>query len=151
MSRLKVPIVLAVAAIAIGYLLVSGISQNDLYVSSLDEFDATRAGRERVRVMGFVDEGSVMEDPQRLVTSFRIRNEASTRSLAVRYDGVLPDLFRDGANLIAAGRLDAEGTFVADDLMTKCPSKYEGLGEEHPGSVPRPGTEAGSPAGASAL
>jgi cytochrome c-type biogenesis protein CcmE len=45
-------------------------------------------------------------------------------SVPVRYDNVLPDLFREGAGVVAHGRLDASGTFVADEVLAKHDEKY---------------------------
>jgi cytochrome c-type biogenesis protein CcmE len=42
----------------------------------------------------------------------------------VRYANVLPDLFREGAGVVAHGRLDASGTFVADEVLAKHDEKY---------------------------
>ena len=66
---------------------------------------------------------------------FEMRNEEGSLSQPMSYRGVLPDLFRDGQNVTAAGRLDEGGVFQADEIMTKCPSKYEGV-EAHPEQVP---------------
>lgn len=142
MSAWKVPVVLAVAAAGIAWLVWTGVSNNDLYMSELDEWDPERAQRERVRVVGWVQEGSVVEAEDALVTDFVMRNEAATLSQPMRFRGVLPDLFREGQNVTAAGRLGDDGVFQADELMTKCPSKYEGA-EEHPSDYPmEPGAAA---------
>jgi cytochrome c-type biogenesis protein CcmE len=42
----------------------------------------------------------------------------------VRYTGVLPDLFREGAGVVAHGRLSGDGTFVADEVLAKHDEKY---------------------------
>jgi cytochrome c-type biogenesis protein CcmE len=118
----------------VAYLLYTGVSRNDLYMSTLDQWDPARARRESVKVVGFVAEDSVREDGERLVTEFVLRNEAGTRTVPVRYAGVTPDLFRSGAQVVASGQLQADGTFHANDLMTKCPSKYEGV--DHPPVAP---------------
>jgi len=136
MSRLKIPVVLAVAIAAIGYLVVTGVSRNDAYMATLDEWDPDRAQRERVRVQGVIADASIREDPEKLLTHFVMRNESDTQRLPVRYVGVLPDLFRDGAQVVVGGRLGETGTFGADEIMTKCPSKYEGAEEPAPGTVP---------------
>ena len=44
-----------------------------------------------------------------------------------------PDLFKDGAEVVVEGRLGDDGTFLASNVMAKCPSKFEG---EDPGSMP---------------
>ena len=48
------------------------------------------------------------------------------KALPVSYTGVVPDPFREGREVIVTGRLDQDGTFVAekDSLITKCPSKF---------------------------
>lgn len=45
--------------------------------------------------------------------------------LAVIYEGAKPDMLRDEAQAILTGRLDPDGVFVAQELLLKCPSKYE--------------------------
>ena len=135
LSRLKIPIALAIALAAVAWLAARGVARNDMYVSTLAQWDPARARRERVRVMGFVKEGSVDERADELVTDFVVRDDTGTRTLPVRYHGVLPDMFRGGASVIAAGRLDDAGAFAADDLMTKCPSKYEGMPSPHDGAA----------------
>lgn len=137
MAKWKIPIILAIAAGAIGLLLFAGVSRNDLYMTTLDQWDPSRARRESVRVMGFVKEGTISLAPTALVTEFVMRNESGERTIPVSYKGVTPGLFRDGTNVIASGRLDSEGVFRATELMTKCPSKYEGMDAPHPeGIVP---------------
>lgn len=131
LAKLKVPLVLLVVLVAIGWLVASGVSRNDIYVSTLDQWDPARAQRETVRVMGFVKDGSIVSHPEELVTEFVIRDEASKHALPVRFAGVTPDLFREGTSVIAAGRMQQGGVFLATELMTKCPSKYEGVATPH--------------------
>ena len=148
MKSLKIPLVLAVAAVGIGWLVWTGVSANDVYMSPIDEWDPDRARRERVRVVGWVEEGSVLEHENELVTDFTMRDADGSHVQAMRFRGVLPDLFRDAQNVTAAGRLDDQGTFQADELMTKCPSKYEGA-QEHPVEVPIPAGETAAPSASS--
>ena len=42
----------------------------------------------------------------------------------VRYAGIVPDLFREGQGVVAHGRVGADGTFVADELLAKHDEKY---------------------------
>ena len=147
MSHWKIPVVLTSAAAAIGLLLFAGATSNDLYMTSLDQWDAARARRESIRVMGFVKEGTVAQDPDALVTSFVMRNETGEKAIPVSFKGVTPGLFRDGTNVIASGRLGDDGVFHATDLMTKCPSKYEGMDNPHGDTPPAPGAAASPPVG----
>jgi cytochrome c-type biogenesis protein CcmE len=52
-----------------------------------------------------------------LVTDFQ-------QTVPVSYTGVLPDLFKEGQGVVAHGRLDARGTFVADEVLAKHDEKY---------------------------
>jgi cytochrome c-type biogenesis protein CcmE len=69
-----------------------------------------------------VQKGSLLRTPGTLdvrfvVTDFR-------HSVSVRYDKVLPDLFREGAGVVAHGHLDRNGVFIADDVLAKHDSNY---------------------------
>lgn len=76
------------------------------------------------RVHGFVLEGSIARDLPAGHVDFAIRDEAGS-TLAVRLRSIeLPDLFRDGAEVVVEGRLEGR-RFIADRVMAKCPSKYE--------------------------
>ncbi len=135
-AKLKVPLALAAGLAAVAVLLATGVSRNDIYMSTLDEWSPDRARRETVRLVGFVADGSIAEESDRLRTHFVLRNDVGDRTLPMRFEGVTPDLFREGTQLVATGRLEADDTFHATDLMTKCPSKYEGVEEvpESPGA-----------------
>lgn len=50
------------------------------------------------------------------------RNEAV---LPVEYQGIVPDTFRDCAGVTVRGSLRPDGVFIADEIVAKCPSKYE--------------------------
>lgn len=52
-------------------------------------------------------------------------NDPTSPRLRVVYDGAKPDMLKDEAQAILTGRLDAEGVFVAEELLLKCPTKYE--------------------------
>lgn len=75
---------------------------------------------------------------------FTLLDEELGDSIRVRYDGIKPANFEDAVSIVAIGRFDA-GTseFAADKLLVKCPSKYQGLAEEHPDSIARPGYTTG--------
>jgi cytochrome c-type biogenesis protein CcmE len=80
-----------------------------------------KAGQ-RFRLGGMVEKGSVVRTPGTLdvrfvVTDFR-------HSVPVTYSKVLPDLFREEAGVVAHGRMDGKGTFVADEVLAKHDEKY---------------------------
>ena len=74
------------------------------------------------RLGGMVQEGSLRRAPGSLEGSFVVTDFA--HQVPVRYDKVLPDLFREGAGVVAHGHLDGSGTFVADDVLAKHDEKY---------------------------
>ena len=56
-------------------------------------------------------------------------------TLRAHYTGVVPDTFKDGADVVLEGSLNGRGEFEAATMLAKCPSKYEAA-EAHPEAVP---------------
>jgi cytochrome c-type biogenesis protein CcmE len=77
---------------------------------------------QRFRLGGMVVNGSVKRTPGSLDVSFKVTDFAHT--VPVRYSNVLPDLFREGAGVVALGRIDQHGVFVADEVLAKHDEKY---------------------------
>ena len=77
---------------------------------------------ERFRLGGMVTEGSLQRAPGSLEVRFVVTD--FSHSVPVSYSGVLPDLFREGAGVVAHGRLRGDGTFVADEVLAKHDEKY---------------------------
>ena len=65
---------------------------------------------------------SLVRTPGTLNVSFAVTD--FQHSVPVRYAQVLPDLFKEGAGMVAYGRLDANGTFMADEVLAKHDEKY---------------------------
>jgi cytochrome c-type biogenesis protein CcmE len=76
---------------------------------------------QRIRLGGLVANGSVQRGAG-LVVEFAITD--TTHTIPVRYAGVLPDLFREGQGVVAEGRLDAAGRFMADTILAKHDETY---------------------------
>jgi cytochrome c-type biogenesis protein CcmE len=95
------------------------------YAKTVDEAvnDATLVGQ-RVRVSGTVVAGSW--DKKTNPMRFRIRGEGKTSGpeLSVIYTGAAPNTFGNDTVAIVTGTLEKGGTIAADDMITKCPSKY---------------------------
>ena len=96
------------------------------------------------RLGGLVVEGSVVRDSDGITTQFDITDTAD--SVTVRYTGLLPDLFREGQGIVAQGKLNDKGVFVAQEVLAKHDENYmppevaEALkeaGAKHPESIPR--------------
>ena len=79
---------------------------------------------ENVRVNGQVIPGSVEQQNEGLGLRFAIADIDGEESLMVVYQGVVPDTFKAGNNVVVEGRLNSSGTFQGDILMPKCPSRY---------------------------
>jgi cytochrome c-type biogenesis protein CcmE len=77
---------------------------------------------QQFRLGGMVTQGTVQRAPGSLEVRFVVTDFA--HDVPVSYSGVLPDLFREGAGVVAQGRLRADGTFVADEVLAKHDEKY---------------------------
>jgi cytochrome c-type biogenesis protein CcmE len=77
---------------------------------------------ERFRLGGMVTKGSV----QRAAGSLEVRFVVTdfSHEVPVSYTGVLPDLFREGAGVVAHGHMNSQGIFVADEVLAKHDEKY---------------------------
>jgi cytochrome c-type biogenesis protein CcmE len=95
--------------------------------------EAATAGR-RVQVVGQLVPGSteLVESTQQL--RFGLRDDEGSR-LEVLYGGIKPGNFEEAKEIVVIGSY-REGAFHAEQVLVKCPSKYQGLGDEHPDSVP---------------
>ncbi len=112
--------------LAIGYLGFMGFTGSATYyytVSELMEQGGSIYG-ENVRVNGEVAPGSVKQESGSLVTRFTIVDVEGEESLPVVYQGVVPDAFRVGNDVVVDGHLNSAGIFQANNILVKCPSKY---------------------------
>ena len=76
----------------------------------------------RIRAGGMVEEGSVLRDPDSLMVEFKVTD--FNASVPIQYTGILPDLFAEGQGVVAMGRLDSNGRFVADQVLAKHDENY---------------------------
>ncbi|MDQ2070747.1 cytochrome c maturation protein CcmE [Natronospira bacteriovora] len=76
----------------------------------------------RIRVGGLVVDGSVQREVGELGVVFQVTDELEYVTIA--YDGILPNLFREGQGIIAHGRFDEQGVFVADQILAKHDENY---------------------------
>lgn len=74
------------------------------------------------RIGGMVTEGSVQRTPGSLEVRFVVTDYRT--SIPVRYEGLLPDLFREGQGVVAHGRIGPAGEFVADEVLAKHDENY---------------------------
>jgi len=74
------------------------------------------------RLGGVVEEGSVEREDDGLTVNFLVTDMAKT--VAVKYVGILPDLFREGQGVVTQGRLDSSGMFMAKEVLAKHDETY---------------------------
>ena len=104
-------------------LAITAIGQNMLYFFSPTQIKAGEAPRAHsFRVGGLVVPKSIHRDPDGLTVRFDVTDNLS--AVTVAYQGILPDLFRQGQGIVARGQLNDEGTFVADEVLAKHDENY---------------------------
>ena len=108
----------AIAAV----LALTAIGENMLYFYSPTQVKAGEAPLARdVRVGGLVAEGSVARG-EGLAVRFELTDTVHT--VTVSYEGILPDLFREGQGIVALGRMHADGVFHASEVLAKHDENY---------------------------
>lgn len=113
---------LAVLALAAG-LVLRALDENLVYFMAPSDVQAgeIEPGRQ-FRLGGLVAENSFTKAADGLTVEFIVTDLAN--EVPVRFKGLLPDLFREGQGVIAEGRLDAGGTFVATSVLAKHDENY---------------------------
>ncbi len=127
----KVFVVFIIVIAAIGYLIISGLEGTFVYSRTISEVRklGTEVEGQGLRIEGTVVAGSLKKSDTSLQASFALADSLG-ESLEVRFDGVLPDTFKEGMPAMAEGKYNAAGYFEATNVLTKCPSKYEPVPEE---------------------
>lgn len=119
---------LAVGLAAIGIVIATALTlrafqENMMFFVEISEVAKGNYPDDRnFRVGGLVVDGSVRREPGELEVRFDLTDLDS--ELTVSYEGILPDLFREGQGIIAHGRLNTAGVFVADEVLAKHDENY---------------------------
>jgi cytochrome c-type biogenesis protein CcmE len=126
--RKRLPLSFVVAGIAIlaavAYLIYANTQANAVYYMTIPELKhCATCAVQTVRVEGVVQAGSIVRDDQAHLVNFVITDGHQT--LPVAYTGIVPDIFRNGAQVVVEGRYSGQGAFQAQTLLTKCPSKFQ--------------------------
>ena len=150
MGRSKFIIGGVVILAAVVFLIVSATQANAEYFMTIDELKAqgqTEVGR-NLRISGAVVGDTIQYDPQSLTLTFQVANvpgdnaeieaegglaavlhaavvDPNRSRMEVVYSGPKPDLLKDEAQAIMTGQLGPDGVFHADELLLKCPTKYQ--------------------------
>lgn len=135
--------------LAVVLLVITSLKGNSQYYLTVDELVSGEKGQSgNVRVSGVVLGDTIQYDPLSLTLSFSVANipgdnkeieamgglaevlhQASTNPGAARlqviYNGVKPDLLKNEAQAIMTGSMGTDGVFYVEELLLKCPSRYE--------------------------
>ncbi len=126
LPRHKRIVVIVLVLIGIGIsaaLALTAFRENLLFFYSPSQIAAGEApDNHSFRVGGLVLEGSVKRDPKSLRVAFVLTDTAA--NIDVSYEGILPDLFREGQGIVANGKLADNGIFVAEQVLAKHDENY---------------------------
>jgi cytochrome c-type biogenesis protein CcmE len=119
-----------VIAAAVSYLVYAGIRTTSQYYFEIDEFLDARTDHEGedLRVKGWVRDGSMKWDARTNDLVFELARKDGADPVPVAYNGILPDMFAEGREVVVEGHYGA-GSLEARQIMTSCPSKYEAAPE----------------------
>jgi len=112
---------LGVLAVAVGLMLYGFSGSIVFFNSPTDVVEKHLAPGTRIRLGGLVENGSVQRGDN-LAVRFEVTD--GNRAVAVSYQGILPDLFREGQGVIAEGTLEPGGGFKADSVLAKHDERY---------------------------
>ena len=126
--RRRLPWSLIVAGVAIAaaviYLVVANTGATAEYYMTIKELRAcTSCASRTIRVAAVVAPNSIVRDATSQTVRFTVTD--ASESMPVAYGGVVPDIFGPGIQVVVAGRLDRSGVFQAQNLLAKCPSKFQ--------------------------
>jgi cytochrome c-type biogenesis protein CcmE len=110
----------------LGYLLFTGLTQESKYFLNVSEALAMEPSKlHEARLFGTVAAKGVVRDPASFGAVFLLEDKTDPgKTIKVDYKGVVPDMFKPGAEVIVEGVM-APHMFRASSLITKCPSKYQ--------------------------
>lgn len=135
---------------AVVYLIASSTQANAEYFMTVDELiaDGDNAYGKSLRLSGAVIGDTVQYDPETLTLTFEIAhvtgdnkeierqgglalvlfqavNDPTRQRVKIQYVGPKPDLLRSEAQAIVTGKLNEDGVFIAEELLLKCPTRYD--------------------------
>ena len=116
-----------IIVLALSYLGYTGFKSSATYYYTVTEVTALgdSVSGENVRVNGQVADGSIEQDITERTLRFIIVDLEEEGSLPIVYQGIPPDTLQVGSEVVIEGHLNSSGVFKADNILTKCPSKYE--------------------------
>ena len=130
---IKIAATVVVLVGALAGLLWSTLREGTEYFKNIDEVVSNRPAWEgkKLQLHGYVVPGTWVQRPNSLEYRFKVQNNPARQSsqggvVDASYTGILPDTFKDEAEVVLKGKFGPEGFHVEPNgVMAKCPSKYE--------------------------
>jgi cytochrome c-type biogenesis protein CcmE len=121
---------------AVAALVLNAFRSNLVFFFSPTQVAAGEAPKGKAfRIGGMVKEGSIRREADGVTLSFVVTD--TEQDIAVRYLGILPDLFKEGKGAVAQGKIGDDGVFVASEVLAKHDENYmppeaaQAVGEAH--------------------
>ena len=122
-QRLYVVLSILFGTAVAAFLVFKGLSENiNLFYSPSDLKKEKISVDNQIRVGGMVKKDSINKENNSLRTSFVITD--FEEDLLITYEGILPDLFSEEAGIVAKGKINEEGTFIANEVLAKHDENY---------------------------
>ncbi len=107
----------------IAALVLNALNSNiALYISPTDVAEGKAPQGKAFRIGGLVKEGSLQRQADGVTIAFVVTDTA--KDIAVHYKGILPDLFKEGKGVVAQGKMAADGSFTASEVLAKHDENY---------------------------
>lgn len=112
----------SLAAVAVGLSLYALRANINLFFSPVQIAQGEAPLERSIRAGGMVKVGSVSRDAESLNVAFTVTDYVD--DLPVDYQGILPDLFREGQGVVVVGELQDDGRFRADEVLARHDENY---------------------------
>ncbi len=133
----------------IAALVLNALNSNiALYISPTDVAAGKAPQGKAFRIGGMVKEGSVSREADGVTIRFVVTD--TEKDIPVNYKGILPDLFKEGKGVVAQGKLNEGGTFVASEVLAKHDENYmppeaaKAVGDAHARAAEKKAADAGT-------
>ena len=122
-QRLYVVLSILLGTALAAFLVFKGLSENiNLFYSPSDLKEKNISVDDLIRVGGMVKKDSINKENNSLRVSFVVTD--FEEDLVITYQGILPDLFSEEAGIVAKGKLNNEGIFIANEVLAKHDENY---------------------------
>ena len=116
-------ILVLISLILAVFLILKSLEENVIYFQSPTEIkELSEVNSKKIRVGGMVQTGSIQRQKNSLKMTFRVIDEKNN-VIPVKYNGVVPDLFKEGKGVVAQGKIE-NGVFNSTEILAKHDENY---------------------------